>query len=216
MAVIAKARNATSMERKAWGRVFNDGLWDLYVALLFMNACVWMISVQLDRANGLSAAVAVGFLVIILGGFRLAKRTVTEPRIGSFRIESRRTRKVSLGAYIGVGVTVILVGVTATAATGAFPEGVPLAAILFGVLALQAVVMFALAAHFLGVQRFYVYGLLVAVGYVGTEILAVVQGISLGWDIVAMFGLPALVMLPFGLVLLVRFVRDHPMLTDGD
>lgn len=215
MAAPARARNAV-MERRAWGRVFNDGLWDIYLALLFMNVCVWMISVQLDRTNGLSAAVAIGFLVVIVGGFRFAKRTLTEPRIGSFKIQVRRTRKVYLGAYMGVGVTVILVGVTVVAATGTFPKGPPLAAILFGVLAIQAVVMFALAAYFLGVQRFYVYGLLVAAGYVGTEILAAVQGISRGWDIVAMFGLPVLVMLPVGLVLLVRFVRSHPILEDGE
>jgi hypothetical protein len=104
-----------------------------------------------------------------------------------------------------------MVAATMLAVTGAFTSGVPLLLVLFGVLAIKMVIMFSLAAHYLGVARFYGYAILGAAGIVGAEIAVATADIGRGWDVVAMFGAPAIVMLPTGLVLLSRFTRAYPL-----
>ena len=93
----------------------------------------------------------------------------------------------------------------------ALSSGISTAFIMFGILAFKGLVLFSLGAYFLGVTRFYVYGGLMAGGFVGAELLGSGKEIARGWDIVAMFGLPALVMLPIGAVILTRFLRSHPV-----
>ncbi|MDH4140136.1 MAG: hypothetical protein OEV43_06140 [Coriobacteriia bacterium] len=215
MEMAAGALDARTLERKAWNRVFNDGLWDLYLGALFVNVAAWTAAGELGSAWGETAVPAMGFLIVFLGAFRAAKSRITKPRIGHFQIERARTKKVHLAASLALAVTVILVGVTFVAGMGAFPEGIPLVAIMFGVTALGVSGSFSLAAYSLGVQRFYVYGALAAVGYVGAEVLAATSEVGRGWDIVGVFGLPAIVMLPLGLLLLRRFLQEHPVVTDS-
>jgi len=104
-----------------------------------------------------------------------------------------------------------MVGATMMAVTGSFASGVPLLLILFGILAVKMVVMFSLAAYYLGVARFYGYAILGAVGMAGAEIAVATTDTGRWWDVIAMFGLPAIVMVPTGVVLLSRFVRAYPL-----
>jgi hypothetical protein len=108
-----------------------------------------------------------------------------------------------------------MVATTVLAVTGTFSGDIPLTLVLFGVLALKMVVLFSLAAHFFGVTRFYAYAALGAAGMVGAEIAVATADVARGWDVIAMFGAPAIVMLPTGLVLLSRFLKDYPRPEDA-
>jgi len=201
--------NSRTLEKKMWSRVFDDGLFDIYLGVLFLNVAVWMMAGDL----GLSYGIAL-FVVVLLASnpvYVAAKRRVTLPRVGYFKpSQQHRTRFGVIGA-VSVSVTVLMVGATTLAVTGAFTGGIPLLLILFGILAIKMVVMFSLAAHYLGVVRFYGYAILGAVGMVGAEIAVATMDIGRGWDIVAMFGLPAVVMIPTGIVMLSRFIRAYPL-----
>ena len=83
-------------------------------------------------------------------------------------------------------------------------------ATLRDVLALKGVVLFCLGAHVWGVERFYVYALLLLAGFLGAEVLVATRGIPRIYDVDGMLGLPGLVMLPVGATLLVRFLRKYP------
>ncbi len=112
---------------------------------------------------------------------------------------------------ISVSVSILMLVATMLAVAGALSDGVPILLILFGVLAIKMVVLFSLAAYYLGVQRFYIYAALGAAGMAGSEIAVVAADIGRGWDVVAMFGAPALLMLPTGAVLLARFIKTYPL-----
>jgi hypothetical protein len=209
MDVSAGSALGKTLERKAWGRFFNDGIFDIYLGVLFANVALWMVAAELDLNYGSTAVPAV--IVLLLAGvfYRLAKKRITVPRMGHFVIESRRTRKIHVARAIGVGVTAILVAATVLWGVGAYPTGPSTAVILFGVVALEAVTLFSLGAYFLGVERFYVYGLLCVAGFLGAEIVVARSSLGHGWALVGLFGMPALVLTPTGIVLLVRFVRTY-------
>jgi hypothetical protein len=215
MPALLHKQGANTLERKAWRRVFGDGLWDLYLGAVFANVAVWMAASLLGWSVGQTAVPFVGFLIVMLGVFRQAKPRITEPRVGYFKIASGRARPITRSAYVGVAVTVLLVAVTFIAGITGVPADVPFATTLFGIVALQMALMFGLAAYALGVRRFFAYAALGAAGYVGSEALTAARGADHGWDIVAMFGLPAMAMLPIGTVLLVRFLRAYPLPKDA-
>ncbi len=200
-----------ALERRAWARMTNDGIMDIYLGVLFLNVVVWMIAGELGYAY---SDTAIPPLIVLISApiiYQVAKLKITKPRVGHFKIEKRRLSKKRLGLFLSVVVTAMLVVFTSLAAAGAFPEGLPVSLIIFGVFGLQFVLGFSLAAYFLGIQRFYTYALLGAVGWVGSEILVAYEGISRGWDVVGILGLPALALFPVGIVLLMRFLRENPV-----
>lgn len=201
-----------ALERKIWGRVFQDGLWDLYVGILFLNAAFWVASGRLGFAWGSTAVTAIGVLVVVLILFQTAKKKITAPRMGYFEIQKKRTSKYRLAGVLSVAVTVALVVMTILRVGGSFRGGLSsFLFILFGVLALKGVVLFCLGAYSWGVERFYVYAMLLLAGFLGSEVLVATRGIDRGWDIVGMLGLPGIVMLFVGGILLTRFLRKYPI-----
>jgi len=205
------APSEKALERKIWSRVFEDGLWDLYLGALFLNVVVWMTSGHLGYAWGDTGVTSIAVLILVLLAFQTAKKRITAPRLGYFEIQKKRTSKYRLAAVLSAGITAALVVMTILRVGGLFKGGVPFVLVLFGILALKGVVLFSLGAHFWGLERFYVYAMLLLAGFLGSEVLVATQGIDRGWDIVGMLGLPAIVMLPVGVTLLVRFLRKYPL-----
>jgi len=209
MVLRGTARGA-AFEKKAWRRVFEDGLYDLFLAVVFLNVAVWMAAAELDLAYGETAAPAGGVLLLAFLMFRFLKQRVTVPRLGHFRIQRERTSKFRLAGALSVCLLVLMVGATFLAGTGAFETGVSFVVVLFGLLALKAVVLFSFGAFLTGVSRFYLYGALAAVGMTAAQVCIAVLDLPEGWSVVGIFGLPALLMIPTGVVLLTRFVRAYP------
>ena len=216
MDLVAEKSMGRALERKAWGRIAQDGIFEIYLGVLLLNAVVWMAAAELGLAYGETSIPAFAVLLLSLGVYRGAKRRVTAPRMGHFKLERKRTSKVRLSAGLSVAVSVLMVAFTILALGGEFADGLPVPLILFGVLALKAVLLFSLGAYFTGLQRYYLYAILAAVGMAASEILVATQGVTRGWDVVGTLGLPAIVMLPTGIALLVRFVAEYPVKEVGD
>jgi len=210
-AIMSKtAPTEKALERKIWDRVFEDGLWDLYVGTLFLNAAFWITSGELGFTFGNTTVNSVVVLLLTLVAFKAAKKRITAPRVGYFELQRKRTSKYRLAGVLSVAVTVALVAMTILRVGGQF-RGISFLLVLFGVLALKGVVLFCLGAYFWGLERFYVYAMLLLAGYLGAEVFVATRGIPRIWDIVGMLGLPAIVMLPLGATLLVRFLRKYPI-----
>jgi len=206
---VGRTAGARAFERKAWRRVFEDGLSDLFLAVAFLNAAVWMVCAELDLAYGDNGAFPGGVLLVAFLLFRFLKQRVTVPRLGHFRIRRERTSKLRLAGMLSLSLTVLLVGVTFLVGSGAFEAGIPLPVFLFGMLALMVVALFCVGGYLTGVARFYVYGALAAAGMVAAQVAAAGLGLAQGFSVVGIFGLPALLMTPTGVVLLARFVRAY-------
>jgi len=203
------ATSSRTLEKKMWSRVFDDGLFDIYLGAVFANVAVWMIAGGLGQSYGVAVYVLV--LLVSYRAYVTAKRRITLPRVGYFKPSRRHRTRFGVVGAISVSVTILLVAATMPAVTGAFTGGIPVLLVLFGILAVKMVVLFSLAAHYLGVVRFYGYAVLGAAGMVGAEIAVATAGIERGWDVATLFGVPAIAMLPTGLVLLSRFTRAYPL-----
>ncbi|RLE14993.1 MAG: hypothetical protein DRJ28_04770 [Actinobacteria bacterium] len=77
MTTRSMASKGRTLENKMWSRVFDDGLFDIYLGVLFLNVVVWMMAGDL----GLSYGIAI-YLVVLLGSnpvYVAAKRHIMLP-----------------------------------------------------------------------------------------------------------------------------------------
>jgi len=199
------------LERKAFRSTFQDGLWDIYLGMLLFLigagiAIAKITSLPPTTINFLLVAVA----IIVISGFFLGKKYITVPRLGRVKFgPARRTRVtkvtllLSLSALVGLAIFVSYQFIHRI-------EGVASWVIPFGMFGLTSVVVFSLGAYYLDYTRAYLYGWCYA--------LAFPAGIFL--DNYTIFGFllsylffSAIMLVP-GMVLLIRFLRDYPVVVN--
>ena len=201
------------LERKAFRSTFQDGLWDLYLGGLLLF--IYLNTFLPDEPDRPLLRISIIFLgmMSIYGLFWLGKKLITTPRLGTVRFGSeRRKKKLTLGLIMGVFVLVNLALVALTFALNRSPAlRETLRAWMLGLkvtrLALAVFIglfvgcVIAVIAYFNDFPRgFYIAGIF-AVGFFLTEWLD---------NPLLMLVAAALIMLP-GLVLFVRFIREHPL-----
>ncbi|MAK63831.1 MAG: hypothetical protein CMF75_03655 [Maricaulis sp.] len=187
----------TPLTRALYRRSFDDGWLDVLVGFgLTLIGCFWLID-----------QVVLGALVpaVLFPFWTIGRKKLVEPRLAapSFGApQTARTRRALTGWVLfgaGVGLTelafVFFLRTTGESTTLA----VAIPAILVGTGLFSGLII--------GARRFLVYGLLA----IGTGLVGGWAGVEQpGWLLV-LAGLPVLVA---GLVLLVRFFRDFPEVTD--
>lgn len=196
--------------RDAWRRGFEDGLPDMAAGLLLANIQLGGFLDHLGLAVGWRIGIPIATMLAILGGVSAAKRRWSTPRLGEFRIEQSRRRRLWPVMLTSVGVTIGLVVFTMGAQAGWFPDGVPTVLIILGVFALKAIVLLSLAAWYFGVLRLHLYGWLVAWAIAGSELLIRGTGLSMPLCYLCGFGLSSAIMIGVGCVQFARFVRRYP------
>lgn len=186
--------NLQDVERRAWTLYFQDGLWDIFFGLLFLGGGLRALTGNLWYY----LLVAAGVLVLILG-----KRWITLPRLGQINYSQKRkartnvVRIVALAAMIFTAV-VFIIGVNG-AETSDFPVGWVFVLMVPGVLILMAYMM--------DFKRLYGYAVLVAGFMVITELYG--DPMAAWAQIFA-----GLVPLTVGIILLVRFLREFPVVDE--
>jgi MFS family permease len=195
-------RDLKELEKSVFKSYFNDGLWDIYGALILLGFGISMVT-GWDYLMLAFAVVAVGLLLL--------KKYIVVPRLGRVKFSPERqakTKKSTLIAMITLIFTALL-GVVffALFSTNTVPEWLDVwmrdyfLAMFGGMLAL----VIAVAAYIVGVRRFYTYAALTFVAYVIAGILRPddMEGIP----IVTAGGIVLIV----GTVILVRFLRKYPL-----
>lgn len=192
-------------ERKAFRSTFQDGLWDVYLGLVFL---LFGIGPMLDVSADNDWILSLGYFVPILVVFWATKKFVTAPRIGRATFSPTRRRKVNkvrlalLFSFV-LGMIVYFVtsagdGLSGTVAT------LPTVLLLFTA---NILLIFWLGAYFLDFWRLYVYGALLSLSFpVGFFLMQ--RGIVA--DETRPFLFSSGIMIVVGLVLFVRFLRDNP------
>jgi len=209
--------NLKEIENRAFRSTYQDGLLDIYYGLIV----VFMSGFMYHPEGGYSALniifSTVGFLIagaLFWGG----KKLITLPRMGQVRFGAMRKRKArTMGIVLGIFVAlqVVLLGFTAfgwlneslsqtlNRFLGSFDAGL-LAVALIGSLMVGSGLI--VMAYFSDFMRGYYIAVLMA--------LAVFLMIYLNQPVLAMI-IGAVIIIP-GIVLLVRFVRQHPLPQSGE
>ena len=177
------------LERKVWTRYFQDGLWDIWLGLMFLGLGLRSLTDNLWWYLLVGAAI----LVLILG-----KHWITLPRLGYIKFSAwRRERQMWLRVII-----VAAVLLTAVVVFWGISAGFAYAGWLF-VLLVPGV--FLLMAYLMDFPRLAFYALLIA----GMMVITERYGDPLGaYAALAVGGIA----LAIGLFYLWRFLRRYPTL----
>ena len=185
------------LERRVATRYMEDGFWDIYLGLM---ALAFGLTILLDVSYLTGVMVAVGFALQ-----RTGKSLVTFPRIGYIKLrQARKTGMVSiLSGVLILGLMIFMLFMLG--------DDNPLRAFV-----IQNMLFFiafiwggavALAALSLNVRRFYFYSLLIFSAVIFSDFVG-----SLGLNLALAGGLIILA----GLVVMLRFIRKYPIVSDQD
>jgi hypothetical protein len=184
-----------ALERQAWTSYFEDGLWDIFIGLMML----------IGGLRGLTDMVWITLLIIpavLLGS--IGKRRLTIPRIGWARFGSaRKFRRQWLTMLLVLSVIASLALLIALQ-TGKISAGIPLSPVV----ALFIVCVSTLMAYALNFWRVIIYGLL----YAGSELIWGAYDRPCG---PLAFAVTGALVLSIGLLLLIRFIRQNPVIAEG-
>ena len=192
------------LKRKVYLAYHQDGILDLIAGSVVLGFGTFMLTENI-------VFLMAGWFVMMMYVF--LKNRITIPRFGYVRIDSEKKALIRSWLSVGIGVLVLLLFFLLPIflrASQTSPETealmrryhmVPLSAMLFGLPAL-------VAAFFLGLNRFYLYAALA----IGLPLLGALSNIETYLPIVT----TGAVILAFGAVLLVTFLKKYPLEAEGE
>jgi len=147
----------------------------------------------------------VAIIVLIAG-----KKCITVPRMGHVKFSSKRRAKLTkVRLVLALSVIAGLVVFVAAIAMRGNASGIMSPGILFPLVwMVNALIVFGLMAYFMDFPRLYIIGILYAITLPVDSALYELAGIKITYIV---FGIPAIIILVMGFVILSRFLRDHPL-----
>lgn len=189
-----------NVERRAWLRVFEDGLWDMMVGFVFASFGLAGLLPDIGGGSFAAVAVAVGIPVFAAG-----KRYIAEPRVGRVHFGPRRKRQASRVCVLLAALA--LLGLAFAVLRGLPAESAPALEWIRRhsdiVLGLVWGGSLAAAGWMVGLRRFSAYGLILLAALVGSDLA---PGRNSGAALTASGGLIMLC----GIVLAVRSIHRYP------
>lgn len=197
-------------ERGTFKAAFDLGIWDILIATVAsMFAVAPLLSVRMG--DFWSSAVFVPVVLAVLVALRAVKRRVLLPRIGVVRLGSYRRARLRRLTIVLLSLNVVaLVAGSYFALRFEALQGL-LPVILFSGMLL---VGFTLAASYLNIPRYFLYGLLLAAApFAGEWLWRRGYAPHHGYPVV--FGVAAVVIAAVGLIKLAVRLRAHAPSSDG-
>lgn len=191
--------NIHQIEKKMISSNWQDGLIDIYIALMFIPFIIFI-----KTGWHLSAFLPVLFFPILYPTLKWVKRTVILPRSGSVKPGAsfkKRMSKLVLIQVVAVAVLVIVVFLTVTRNS---------LYVVFGLFAAGLVAGTAAGAWLLNLPRVLLYGVLLAASIP----VDTVMSDRAGWIPLSL--IPMAVMIGIGTYLLVKFLKENPLPEMGD
>jgi len=204
-----QAIDLKKLERKVWTSFFEDGIWDVYLGMLL--AAMAFGSLLTDVGVPESTLMIVYLLLIVAAMLFLwaGKRFITLPRIGRVRFGSKGKSRIgkavillSVSALVGLFAFII----AALSAKGLLSRAVPTDLVIPGIWVGNMLIVFSLAAYFLHFNRLYLIGAMFALAVPLDIALTALTSRDLSF---IAFGIPAIVILVMGFVVLTRFLRKY-------
>jgi hypothetical protein len=203
------SKNSLSLkeaDRKVFSASFADGLVDIFISgVVLMFAVAPFLSVYLG--DFWSSVIFLPFWGILFLVLRWIRINVIKPRSGVVNYGSSRRRKLTLFTAIMLILNItffmlaLVVGFILPGSPG-WTTLLPFSAMVL--------VLFSLAGFFLDVNRFYVYGLMLAAGpFIGEWLFQNYQVLHHGYPIV--FGIYAGIIFLIGLIKLLTFLKNNPL-----
>ena len=205
--------NLKELELKAWTSYFQDGLWDIFLGLLLLAMAVWALLSDVGFSESLGMAIFIGLEVLAMLVLWAGKKIITVPRMGRVKFGPKRKAKLNwvrvvlfISILAGAGVFLVALAMRTNR-----PEWLNAAFFFPAAWIVNVIVVFSLGAYFLDFNRLYLIGVMYALPVPFDILFRKVADIDLSF---IAFGVPAIVILIVGSVMLVRFLRDYPLLPE--
>ena len=179
-------------ERNVWSVYFQDGLWDIFLGLLFLGGGLRTLTDNL----WFYLLVVAGVLALVVGKLR-----ITLPRVGQIEYGRKRKGRLKVVRIVVLAAVIFTALVLVMISVGAKTDGDALGWIFVFVVT----GVFLLMASMMDLARLYGYTVLIAASMAVTEVLGDPAGARSA--IVA-----GLVPLTVGGILLIRFLHEHPVI----
>ncbi|MCU0644705.1 MAG: hypothetical protein MUC94_10640 [bacterium] len=202
--------NLNELERKAFRSTFQDGLWDIFIGILFTQFAIAPLLSARGFGDFWSSAALFPIYMMALAGVIVLKKYAVAPRLGMVRFNKTRKSKfkklilmTNIILVIGIIAGVLFVDLSHLNIKWLFPA----------TFSLILLIGFSAMAYWLDLTRFYLYGAMNGLAVVVGEALYQWAGASHHGFPVA-FGVTSSMMIIIGIVLLVKFLRKHPKPTE--
>jgi len=194
---------------------YEDGLWDITLGLFFLALGVFPLTRQLFGPT-INFTLYLAFLAIVVIVQQYARRVIAAPRIGVVKRLWSKPKLIILTVLILLLLlTLVLVVVTLTSSQSPQPsyEAATQARTNYTVdiiVGVAIIGIFSLLGFVFGIRRLHLYGVLLGVGNLASTILSHNNGYPLNVPLLIAAGIIILI----GCVLLRRFLRKYPILSD--
>jgi hypothetical protein len=181
-----------NLERRAWRSVFQDGLWDIALGIVFLGVGL-AVTFHLPRRWDYSLNALT--VVLSIAVFSVGKRRVTIPRLGWVKFGPRgrqRRRNAVIVLATGVLLTALLRLIPSPFSPTPLVSALTVATLVWTVLSLMAA--------FWEFPRLYILAVIISASFFAVELL------GRGWPLLVG---PAIV-LAIGIGYLTRFLRLYP------
>lgn len=192
------------MEKKAWRTYFGDGIWDIYLGLIFIGMGFLAVldkigASELLRYGQFGLLMSLGIIILTIG-----KKKITIPRLGYVEFGPKRKRSktlvtilLTISAVFGL-LAMVLIMLARDFIPGLFtllknPLFMPL--FMGGWFAL----VFGVMAWFLDFSRLYIHALLIGVSLT----------LSLYFKVFLLLVISGIIILLIGIIFLVRFIYKY-------
>jgi hypothetical protein len=193
-----------ALERRAFRSTFQDGLWDIWLGLVFLMFAVSPLLEEAGVSRTTTMILWIGVDVVAFLILWLGKKYVTIPRLGLVRFGLQRQAKLRrLRLVLAVSGLVVLI---ATLALNAGEK--PGEAVVLGAFAAIIIAVFGLMAYSMDFDRLYVYAVALALSLPVGEVLREHAGLP---DAGYAYFVTAGLIIAIGIIHFTRFLRDYPL-----
>ena len=204
------------IERKVWTSFYEDGIWDIYLGLLLSGLAVGAFFSDVGLTEQYSIFGHIGVVILAIFFLWLGKRLITLPRMGTVHFgpkgKARLTKaQIILAVSCFMGLAAFVLVSSAISNTTLRQQTMDFIFPSFWVTTM--LVVFSFAAYFLNYRRLYVIGIMYAIAIPADKILR--QFLDIDLTVLA-FGIPALVIIIMGFIVLSRFLKKYPLLHEEE
>lgn len=192
---------------------FQDGIWEIYLGLFFILMSFYSVTREI-LGPVLNALFILITLLLLVGLAWIAKKRITQPRIGLVKFGTQAKRKIKAANIITWALVLATFAVLILSANSLIREPtwkrLPQWLSDFDIdliFALITIGIFSLIGYYSGVARFYLHGVLLGVGNFATTVLRGYYDLQFGWPI----ALAGLIITLIGAFVLMNFLQAHPL-----
>ncbi len=196
-----------SLEKKAYRSLFQDGLWDIYCGGLFSGFSMIYFSRYLTTVTAL-IIISIWYIVIFIL-FSLGKKYISIPRMGLVKFGSKRKKNKKMLFLFTIFNTFILVFFLILPFTGLL-EGIEINILLLPIIVGVFFIWLPLTivGLLLDYRRLLLYSFIGGINFIINDMVDIFLNVSI--DLFT-YGIIGIIIILYGLLLLRRFIREHPL-----